>query len=634
LRSMLQQLFLLSESRGKEAAGIAIRNGEHIRTFKEAVPASAMIRSKAYRHYLDEALPQEPAGLSGLALTGHSRLVTNGRQAIATNNQPAIRDGVVGVHNGIIVNQAAIWAKLDGLKPTTELDTEALLALIGHHLALGKTFGLAVSNALDAVEGTANVLLLSNAHDELVAATNNASLYRMHSADGSVHVFASESYTLERLCKHSETLACLRQSPIERVQPGETLAVSLSDGAVTQTLAGHSGAVQDFGTPVATQANPGSLYKVLDYSALRNPATAKLRRCTACILPETMPFITFDGDGVCNFCHNHEKITVFGRDALDSELSRHRRSGSNQPDCLVGFSGGRDSSYGLHLLKTDLAMTPIAFTYDWGMVTDLARRNQARICGKLGVEHVLISADIAVKRRNIRKNVEAWLRKPDLGMIPLFMAGDKQFYFYANQLMQRTGIKLIVFCENGKLERTHFKSGFCGINEGSRRAFNVSPWEKFKLAAYYGRQYIRNPRYINASSIDTLFGFYSSYLLKHDYIMLFDYLMWEEGEVERTLIGEYDWETAPDTRSTWRIGDGTAAFYNYIYYTMAGFTENDTLRSKQIREGLITREAALVLVAEENKPRWESLEWYAHQIGIDLNEAIRVINSAPRLYAN
>jgi glucosamine--fructose-6-phosphate aminotransferase (isomerizing) len=41
--------------------------------------------------------------------------------------------------------------------------------------------------------------------------------------------------------------------------------------------------------------------------------------------------------------------------------------------------------------------------------------------GQLGVENILVSADIKKKRDNIRKNVEAWLKQPALGMIPLFM---------------------------------------------------------------------------------------------------------------------------------------------------------------------------------------------------------------------
>ena len=65
---------------------------------------------------------------------------------------------------------------------------------------------------------------------------------------------------------------------------------------------------------------------------------------------------------------------------------------------------------------------------------------------------------------------------------------------------------------------------------------------------------------------DTLGAFLSSYFLPHKYEFLFDYVPWDEEKINHTLLNEYHWETSPDSPSTWRIGDGTAAFYNYIYY--------------------------------------------------------------------
>ena len=65
---------------------------------------------------------------------------------------------------------------------------------------------------------------------------------------------------------------------------------------------------------------------------------------------------------------------------------------------------------------------------------------------------------------------------------------------------------------------------------------------------------------------------------------------------------------------------------------MAGFTENDTFRSDRIRESVITREEALKLVEVENEPRYESIQWYCDVIGIDFEETINKINSAPKLY--
>jgi len=94
----------------------------------------------------------------------------------------------------------------------------------------------------------------------------------------------------------------------------------------------------------------------------------------------------------------------------------------------------------------------------------------------------------------------------------------------------------------------------------------------------------------------------------------------------------YDWEKAPDTSSTWRIGDGTAAFYNYVYYLVAGFSEHDTFRSNQIREGQLTRTEALALIEDEHRPRYANIKWYLDAVGLDFEDTIRRVNAIPRLY--
>ena len=86
------------------------------------------------------------------------------------------------------------------------------------------------------------------------------------------------------------------------------------------------------------------------------------------------------------------------KDELLNLLKSYEKFSGNK--CIVPLSGGRDSSYALHIIKKELKMSPITMTYDWGMVTDLARRNQARVVGNLGVEHVWVSANISKKRKN------------------------------------------------------------------------------------------------------------------------------------------------------------------------------------------------------------------------------------------
>ena len=363
-------------------------------------------------------------------------------------------------------------------------------------------------------------------------------------------------------------------------------------------------------------------------------AIMRLKRCSKCLLPETFPFIQYDHAGVCNYCNSYVPKMHENREGEFKAIIDKFRGIGNKPNCIIPFSGGRDSSYGLHYIVNELKLRPITYTYDWGMVTDLARRNIARVCGKLGIENIIVSADIQMKRRNIHKNVNAWLKKPDLGMIPLFMAGDKQFLHYVNVLKKQTGITLNIWSTNS-LETTDFKVGFCGISPSFDKArpdylpFN----KKAKLTSYYMMNFLTNSAYLNNSLIDTIGSFYSYYAAPRlHYYQLFDWLKWDEKTIERTLFDEYNWEVSPDTTSTWRIGDGTAAFYNYIYYTVAGFSEFDTFRSNQIREGLITREQGLEFIKSENQPRFESMKWYLETINVDFERAISIVNKIPKLY--
>ena len=277
-------------------------------------------------------------------------------------------------------------------------------------------------------------------------------------------------------------------------------------------------------------------------------------------------------------------------------------------------------------------MNPVAYTYDWGMVTDLARRNISRMCGALGVEHILISADIKTKRKYVRQNVLAWLKHPVLGTVPLFMAGDKQFFYYAQMLKKQMAIDLAIFGFN-RLERTDFKTAFASINRRQEMSQFITNMNKFQLMAYYTKEYLRNPAYINSSLLDTIFAFFSFYMIPKSFETLFDYIRWDEDAVNDLLINKYNWEVAKDIDSTWRIGDGTASFYNYIYYVMAGFSENDTFKSNQIREGMLSRKEAMRSVDQDNQPRYKSIQWYCDTIGIDMQTALKVINTAPKLYS-
>jgi glucosamine--fructose-6-phosphate aminotransferase (isomerizing) len=666
LMGIVNYMFKLSESRGKEASGIAIRVNESIYVFKEPVSSSKLVKSSKYKNLFKTVIKTEGYKDGFLkapfVILGHSRLATNGLSEINSNNQPVVKDGAVGIHNGIIVNDEKLWKSFATLQKKYDVDTEVFLSLLQMFRKQNESLVGAVRNVFKHIEGSASVAVLFDDVNTVLLATNTGSLYTCASRNGKMLVFASEKYILGQIVSNGFMKVLFDINGISQVKPGQGYLIDL--GTMEQRLfALKDDAANDVSTETAIvprlkinelydpRANMGSpsmdLYLLRDYVKKAMMQTwedlysgeIELKRCSRCLLPETMPFISFDEEGVCSYCRDYEHRGSFlkGEKALEEFASKYRVA-SGEPDVIVGFSGGRDSSYGLDYIKNHLGMHPITFTYDWGMVNDLARRNQARVVGKLGVEHIVVSADIKRKRENIRRNLKAWLKKPDLGMVPILMAGDKQFYYYFHKVRKQTGVKLFIFCGGYEAEEGTglFKYGFCKVNQGSknalRRLTGISRINKLKIISYYLGQYIKNPAYINRSFTDTLFAYYSTYVLRDDYLYLFHYLDWDEKKILSTITKKFNWEKETDTIATWRIDDGTASFYNYIYMTMAGFTEFDIFRSHQIREGKLTREQAYEIVKEENKPRFKSIEWYGQAIDYDMNKAIRIINSAPRLY--
>lgn len=653
--NIIRELFILSETRGKESSGVAVRSAADrtIHVTKDDVPASELIASKEYSTFLNKAL--EPAfskGQQELAVIAHSRLVTNGTQEHNFNNQPCIKDGLVMVHNGIVTNVDALWAKYAGrIERKYEVDTEVLASLFRLFLNEGLSPVEAIRRVFNEMEGAASLAILINDAHQVLLATNTGSFYTITDEAGSL-VFASEAYIARTFTQQEGMRNRYADKTVEWLQPFTGKIIDLQSWSVQDfglkdstpgpvlkdtsafTITDHSKGAGLKSAPAVATSNEARLRKLVEFP---EEVMRGIRRCTRCLLPETFPYIHYDGAGVCNYCHSYQPkaLLVDKRPQFEEVLKKYRRNDGKQ-DCIVAFSGGRDSSYGLHLLVKEFGMKPLTFTYDWGLVTDLARRNIARMTGKLGVENILVSADIKMKRRNVRLNVEAWLKSPRLGMIPLFMAGDKHFIAHVNTIRRQTGIHCDIWMEN-KLENTDFKAGFAGIkpNFGKERIDKQSTLAKFQMPLYYMRNFLANPGYLNASLPDTYSAFKAYYTEPREvYLLLFDYIPWNEETLDRTLKDEYNWEISPDTTSTWRIGDGTAAFYNYVYGLVAGFTEFDTFRSNQIREGMITRDEGLSHVLRENRPRFESMLWYFETIGVDMERALKVINAIPRVYRN
>lgn len=115
----------------------------------------------------------------------------------------------------------------------------------------------------------------------------------------------------------------------------------------------------------------------------------KMRYCTKCILPESAETLQFDEAGVCNVCRQaeikHEEIDWDARRKILDEIADQYR-GKNQYDCIVPFSGGKDSTFQLWFIVKELRLKPLVVRFNhWGYRPGV-EENNIRTFKKLGAD--------------------------------------------------------------------------------------------------------------------------------------------------------------------------------------------------------------------------------------------------------
>lgn len=626
---------LESERRGKDSSGVLSITRKEVIVAKSPGRAKHLVKTAEFKQTISSAEESLRNGDS-FAFFGHTRMATHGSAESENDNQPVIKDHRIVLHNGIIINCDQIYTANPELTRNFEVDTEVFLSLIDNYCQNGLSEQQAVIKAFSLCKGANTFVYFSLNSKQVYFITSNGSLHFATDTERGIFIFASEKQTLSNLLSSQEFVN--EGIAIQQLSLNTSMAVSLEGGKIE--IEAESGDYNSYDSKFSrilkilpnrkhTESNSFrtirsiSAYKPLEQFYEKVADLTQNTRCASCLLPTNYPFLTFNGKGICGFCTSYEPFTIQGIDKLREKILDNR-----DPRSLLPISGGRDSCYALHLAKRELGITPIGFTYDWGFVTDVARRNISRMCGELGVEHILVAADLEKKRSNVRMNVVAWLKKPHLGMVPLFMAGDKTFFHHASLIKKELDLPLALFGMN-RFEPAGFKTGFAGITElkSYAKTFDISKINKLKLLSFYASQSITNPRYLNSSLIDSLAGLYSYYFKKMDYLQVFDYIPWKEEEVLVALQEQYGWERSMDTKNTWRIGDASAPFYNYLYLYFAGFTENDVYLSNLIRDGQISRTQALVRLYEYNFPDTVGFIKYCELIGLDAQTVLNRVHS-------
>lgn len=359
------------------------------------------------------------------------------------------------------------------------------------------------------------------------------------------------------------------------------------------------------------------------------------KRCSKCILPETIPHIRFDEHGVCNYCKEYEenknKISIDYslkgekfRGFVDEAVRTRVQNGSKY-DALVPVSGGRDSSYVAWELSKKLKI--LCVHYDNPFSSSQTRVN---------VDHLMktIHADLVTFRhprdrhaRSFKANLKAWLEKPDLATMGLMCLACKPMYLEFFRIARRNRIGFIIDGSNPN-EATTFKIEA----QGGRGATHLFSW---KSITNVGKKAASNLRYFKTCNfVPAIHTFLSingdtPYLAwKYPDITKLGYFYfhpYREREINDCL-GKIGWEKAKDNKSPWRFDCEIDSLKNYLFQKVIGANEKDDLFSKNIRWGLMTREEAMNRL-EECEVNIEIVERVLSKVNMKLSDLRDVVRS-------
>lgn len=183
----------------------------------------------------------------------------------------------------------------------------------------------------------------------------------------------------------------------------------------------------------------------MNKAVIKSRSTRPYQICGCCVMDTTDEDIVFDSNGICMRCNEYknriEPEWNYGKGhkkELSLMLQQIKKSGKDKKyDCILGLSGGLDSSYMLHLAITEWGLRPYVFHIDAGWNLPVAEENIRKLTDKLGVK-------LHVKKMDWEEMKEmqlAWFRT---GLESLDVPQDHAFIALIDKLSMKLGVKYIL----------------------------------------------------------------------------------------------------------------------------------------------------------------------------------------------
>ncbi len=333
------------------------------------------------------------------------------------------------------------------------------------------------------------------------------------------------------------------------------------------------------------------------------------RICTHCVMDASDAAITFDAAGVCDHCNSFKNDVLpnwhtdeRGRQALVRVVADIKQSGKARDfDCILGLSGGLDSSYMLHLIVTEFGLRPLVFHVDGGWNTDIAVNNIQMLVEKLGLD---LYTEV-INWEDMRDFQLAFFKS---GVPHLDIPQDHAFIATLYHFSNKHGIKYIMNggnyateCVRNPLEWLYYGTDMAQIND-IRRRFCTRPLKDYPFSSIlYHKAYLQ-------------------YLKGIKVVKPLNMLPYTKEIAVETLSRLYGWKSYPQKHFESRF---TKFYEGYWLPTRFGYDTRRVQYSSLILTGQMARAAALEKLevpAYDPETIDEEFGYVATKLGITVEE--------------
>ena len=326
-------------------------------------------------------------------------------------------------------------------------------------------------------------------------------------------------------------------------------------------------------------------------SSSSNINNERKKRCSKCLMPDTCPDIYLDQNGVCNYCNRYKEAELYGEEAL---LKKLRSSHGEEYDCLLGLSGGKDSSYVAYFAKERLKLRTLAVFYDSPFYCDLARKNIKNVCDTLDLDLIIVKS-----KNNLEYNI---LHNHLMSVLPSGKSwGQCKFCHY--------GIDAILYNVAKERKIPFILSGFTRHEHTvpiNRKKVFLSMMKKLQKRdlwrfVYYQTKalfFLINQRRQFRLPFKRITNVYKIPKFPSDLpekIAFFDYIKWDQKEIEHVLTNNVGW-IKPDTLLSWGYDCILEPLLNYSTIKEMGISTTGIYLSNLIRIGQFERDEALFIM--------------------------------------